>query len=421
LALSVPPSPIAGEVGAVPFSEPDGGVWITLGSDAFATLTADGDLRYGLEPLRALAERSGVVLTRVAGSDIERVSGRLHQAFRRCPGFIVHDSIVEALSALAGADRAAEPIALSIDQGPWVERLEMSLGGLSILGTIQTLSTDFVNRYYQDSSGVAAAQWIHDQWQTLAAGHPEVTVELYGHSQWAQPSVILAIPGTSLADEVVVLGGHLDSISPGSSNPGFLAPGADDNASGIAVLTAVIRAALQQGFRPQRTVQFMGYAAEEVGLEGSGEIAAAYDAAGVDVVAVLQLDMTGYQGSVEDIGLIGDHVDPTLTNFVRDLVATYQPELTWVSTTCGYACSDHASWTARGFAAAMPFESRVGQHNPEIHTTDDTLATLGNSAAHALKFARLAAAFLVEVAKPAEIFADGFESGTTDRWTTTVP
>lgn len=398
-------------------ADPD--VWITLGADAFATLAADGGLRYDLRPF---AERSGVVLTRVASGDLERLSRRLHEAHRRCGGFIVHPTLGDALDALVPVDRApAGPPTLTIDQAPVVQRLQGAIGELQILGSVGALSTDFANRYYQHPSGVAAAQWIHDLWQSLAADRAEVTVELYPHADWAQPSVVLTLPGSTWPDEIVVLGGHLDSIAGGSGNPNFSAPGADDNASGIAALSEVVRVAMQQGFRPRRTVQFMGYAAEEVGLRGSGEIAAAYLAAGVDVVAVLQLDMTGYPGSVEDVGLLSDHVSPTLTAFVADLIAAYQPELTWTSTACGYACSDHASWNQRGFPAAMPFESRVGQHNPQIHTPLDTLDTLGNSAAHARKFARLAAAFMVEVAKSADIFADGFESGSTERWSDSVP
>jgi hypothetical protein len=52
---------------------------------------------------------------------------------------------------------------------------------------------------------------------------------------------------------------------------------------------------------------------------------------------------------------------------------------------------------------------------------NDNVGTLGNSAAHAYKFARLAAAFMVEIAKSAVVFEDGFETGTTEHWTTAVP
>ena len=41
----------------------------------------------------------------------------------------------------------------------------------------------------------------------------------------------------------------------------------------------------------------------------------------------------------------------------------------------------------------MPFESRSRHRNRTIHTAKDTLETSGNNAAHALKFARLDAAF----------------------------
>ncbi|MCP3911619.1 MAG: M20/M25/M40 family metallo-hydrolase, partial [Actinomycetia bacterium] len=262
-----------------------------------------------------------------------------------------------------------------------------------------------------------------DLWQGYAQGRAGVSVDLVAHSGINQPSVVLTIPGTSLAGEVVVLGGHLDSTAFGSGNPEFLAPGADDNASGIAVLSEVIRVAMAAGFFPQRTVQFMGYAAEEIGLVGSQDIAAAYQAAGTDVVAVLQLDMTGYFGSVEDIGILSDFTDGTLTAFLGELVDTYQPELLWTTTACGYGCSDHAAWHLEGFPAAMSFESRFGQHNPEIHTTADTLATLGDNVDHAYKFARLGLAFMVEIGKGAivGVFADGFESGSTAAWSQTVP
>jgi leucyl aminopeptidase len=401
------------------------GIWITLGADAFDTLVELPDLRFDSRPLARVAEASGVVVTRVHAADLDRISAEMHEVYRRCAGFMVHPSLAAARQELArlaedGAPRV--PMAYTIDQGSLVNRLEAALEEPPMLDTIDHLSNDFNNRYHAHPSGTAAAQWIFDQWQTLAQGRPDVTVELYAHTSTPQPSVILTIPGVGLPDEFVVLGGHLDSTASGSGNPDFLAPGADDDASGIAVLTEVIRVAMAEDFRPRRTVQFMAYAAEEIGLVGSGEIATAYQAAAVDVVAVLQLDMTDYFGSVEDIWLLSEQwTDTALTNFLSDLVEVYLPELQWSTTACGYGCSDHASWDSRGYPAAMPFEARFGQHNPEIHTTDDTLATLGNSVAHAHKFARLGVAYLVEVAKSSAIFADGFESGTTDLWSTVVP
>ena len=80
--------------------------------------------------------------------------------------------------------------------------------------------------------------------------------------------MILTIQGTTFPSEVVVLGGHQDSIA-GSNCTTSRSPGADDDASGIATLSEVIRAAMALGYQPERTVKFMAYAAEEVGLRGS--------------------------------------------------------------------------------------------------------------------------------------------------------
>ena len=398
-------------------------VWITVGADAFEMLQHADEIRVDAQSLRAHQEANEVVVTEVRSADLEKISALIHQYFQRCSGFMVHPDVDHALETLKGPRiRRGASIDYRLDQQPAVLSLQPRLQSSNIRETIERLSTDFNNRYYGHPTGRAAAEWIRDLWQGYATGRDNVTVELVEHS-WTQPSVVLTLEGAYYPDEIVVLGGHLDSISSGSSNPDFLAPGADDNASGIATLSEVARVLLTQGFQPSRTVQIMGYAAEEVGLLGSRDIADAYQAAGANVVGVLQLDMTAFNGSPEDIGLLSDFTNSDLTAFVSQLVDTYQPELASVSTACGYGCSDHASWHREGYPAAMAFESRFGQHNSSIHSTGDTLTTLGNSADHALKFSRLALAFAVEISTDdlGEMFFDGFESGELSAWSSVEP
>jgi leucyl aminopeptidase len=120
---------------------------------------------------------------------------------------------------------------------------------------------------------------------------------------------------------------------------------------------------------------------------------------------VLQLDMTGYEGSANDIYLISDNTNADQNTFLGDLVDTYLPTLTRGTTACQYGCSDHASWHSRGYAASFPFEAYFRpfppnpQYNPFIHTQNDTLANIGNNANHAVKFSKLAAAYMAELAK----------------------
>ena len=211
---------------------------------------------------------------------------------------------------------------------------------------------------------------------------------------------MLTIPGSEKPEEIVVLGGHLDSINGMWGGEANRAPGADDNASGIAVLTESLRVLAASGFRPRRTVEFMGYAAEEVGLRGSKEIAASYSKQGKKVAAVIQFDMTNYKGSDKAIYLLTDHVDPGVTDFLGKLIDAYA-QVPWSTTKCGYACSDHASWTRSGYPSSAAFESAFDGMNRDIHTDRDTLSKSGGTAEHSVSFAKLAAAFAAEVAKVA--------------------
>ena len=102
-------------------------------------------------------------------------------------------------------------------------------------------------------------------------------------------NVIAEVPGTSRADEIVVLGAHYDTV-PGS-------PGANDNASGVAVMLA-LAATFQD--RPQaRTLRFVAFANEEHPFfrtrdMGSQAYVRALQEAGDDVRAAISLDGVGY-------------------------------------------------------------------------------------------------------------------------------
>src|SRR5690606_30300109 len=128
-------------------------------------------------------------------------------------------------------------------------------------------------------------------------------------------------------------------------------------------------------------------------------IAQSFQDQGVNVVGVLQLDMTNYAvGASDDMQLITDYSNAGLQQFVRDVFDEYLAPLglTRGTYTCGYACSDHASWTSAGFPSAMMFEAGF---NNDIHTPDDTLANMGDTAAPSVALAKLGLGFLGELAK----------------------
>ncbi len=388
-----------GSAGAqkLPAGEGGRGIWITLAERDLAVLHESKSLGGWEGALEVHATHDGLVLARLPEERLEALGKAVHQSLKRCGGFVAHPSREAALDALyLRPEFASLAVSYTIDNTAVAQALLAAVQPANILSTINLLAGN-TTRYYTTTGGVNAANQLKARWEGYAAGRSDVTVELFTHPTWAQPSVIATITGTSLPGEVVVIGGHLDSINSSSPTTGT-APGADDDASGVASLTEAFRAAMASGYRPQRTVKLMAYAGEEAGLRGSGEIAANYLANGVNVVGVLQLDMTNYKGSAPDIVLVSDNTNAAQNTFLENLIDTYLG-LSRSTTACGYACSDHASWHSRGFAASIPFEALINQYNPRIHTANDTLANSDATAGHAAKFARLTAVYMAELAK----------------------
>ncbi|MCW5580091.1 MAG: M20/M25/M40 family metallo-hydrolase [Luteimonas sp.] len=348
---------------------------------------------------------NALVVAETRAWQLPGISHGIHERERHCGGFFAFATRADAEAFLRG-ERAVKALLekaadYGIDNGatvaPWLSQVQEA----NIRGTIQHLSTAWPNRYYASTHGTSAALWIRDHWLALANGRPDVSAELFTTcgNCGGQPSVILTVQGNEWPDEIVVVGGHLDSISNSGSGNNMNAPGADDDASGIATITEVVRIALASGWKPKRTVKFMGYSAEEVGLRGSNAIAQSFRSQGLDVVGVLQLDMTNNgAGSQYAMRLMTDNSSPALQNFVARLFDTYLAPLglSRGTDTCGYACSDHASWTSAGYPAAMMAEPTFFTR---LHTTTDTLAYMGNSAAVSVNFAKLGLAFVGELGK----------------------
>ncbi|KVZ15873.1 M28 family metallopeptidase [Burkholderia stagnalis] len=380
-------------------------VWITLGDSALRQLQrvdAGVTAAYSTTVVAGktdsgVARRETVHVVQIDDASLGELAAAVHRTRGHGPGFVVHDSYDEArqalqpLPAVLAKQAAAEYKVANVSQiSTWIQQLQAS----NIVGTITSLS-GFTNRYYTTSHGVAASDWLALQWKQLANGRADVTVEQFAHASWPQKSVILTIKGSDASAGTVVLGGHLDSTV-GRTTENTRAPGADDDASGIASLTEALRVLLANNYKPKRTIKFIGYAAEEAGLLGSKAIAKQFRAQNANVVGVLQLDMTNYKGDAKDIYLITDYTNAAQNTYLSNLARTYLPELTVGTSQCGYACSDHASWNAQGYPASLPFEADQND-SPYIHTVNDTLANSDRQANHALKFGKLALAYAVDL------------------------
>ena len=366
-------------------------VYITIGSDALPILSKNKILTS-----KSLKSEKGISLLQVPQSEILKISELMHKNFHRCGGFIYYPNLESAKEAFIEPSENKNNLAeYSIDQEIVVNSYLKKVNSEYILNTIKKLSS-YQNRYFQSHLGVDSQSWIKSNWESIIKNYENARVENFTH-EYIQPSVILTIQGSKYPDDIIVLGGHGDSISNDRGNNNEKnAPGADDNASGIAVLTEIIRVLASEGYRPEKTIKFISYAAEEVGLRGSNEIARRMKSTNSKVIGVLQFDMTNFIGPDGKINLISDFTNQNQNVFLGKLIDKYV-QSPWTFSKCGYACSDHASWTNSGFAASFPFESSVNGSNPHLHTKEDTLDKSNNTAEHAMKFAKLGISYLIEL------------------------
>ncbi|CDZ98846.1 Transferrin receptor and related proteins containing the protease-associated (PA) domain [Phaffia rhodozyma] len=262
--------------------------------------------------------------------------------------------------------------------------------------------TSFYTRYYRSDTGKQSSEWLLAKVEQYIADAPKevrehVSVQAFPHT-WAQTSVIATFTPKNKENRkapVTVVGAHCDSTN---MLPFLRSPGADDDGSGTATTLEAFRALVASGYIPETPLQFMWFSAEEGGLLGSQAISQKLAADGVAVKAMIQMDMTAWvkQGTEEVVGIITDFVDPDLTAFNKAIVDRYL-NIPWKETKCGYACSDHASFSKAGFQSSFTIESTFENSNKNIHSANDKFDHPEFSFTHMLEFSKLAVGFAVEL------------------------
>jgi hypothetical protein len=189
------------------------------------------------------------------------------------------------------------------------------------------------------------------------------------------------LTGTMRPGEVVIIGAHLDSLSPDAL---VNAPGADDNATGSAAVLAA--ADIFSAYRFERTVRFVLFTGEEQWLLGSQSYAQAARARGENIVAVYNMDMLGYEdagGPVVELHTrtlsdTGYSADLAIVNVFTSVVATYGlvRQLTPEHVADNMKLSDHASFWNVSYPAILAIEDWQGDFNPNLHKTSDRISAL---------------------------------------------
>lgn len=237
--------------------------------------------------------------------------------------------------------------------------------------------------------------------EKIGGGNFSIRMDRFVHEGRELDNVEAELRGTE-SEEIVLVTAHLDSTATSSHTPGDYhpdqdpAPGADDDASGVAavlVIADVIKqlAAIKP---PKRTIRFVLFNAEEHGLVGSKAYARTQAALAAPIIGVYQMDMIGYNVAPPRSFEVHVGYMPSADVQSRSLVLAERMKrlMTTVSSNLelpqiyiqpdpAAGRSDHASFHERGYAACVTSEdffigpepgSPAAEANPNYHKDKDT-------------------------------------------------
>ena len=184
-------------------------------------------------------------------------------------------------------------------------------------------------------------------------------------------NVIARLPGSdpALAKEIVVFGAHYDHLGRGHTGQSLdpeaqdeIHNGADDNASGTSALLELAQA--MTAARPRRTIYFVAFSGEEMGLLGSAHFVKQPPVPLERIVSMINLDMIGRLNKDKlEVGGVGS--SPGFPDLVKRVCEPHGLKLRL--TKSGFGPSDHASFYGAGVPVLFFF---TGLH-AEYHRPND--------------------------------------------------
>jgi Zn-dependent M28 family amino/carboxypeptidase len=267
----------------------------------------------------------------------------------------------------------------------WITRLS---GQEPVLldGVPTTIATRNSLPTFMGASNARAFDYLTDRLQDLAPDSSQVTIETYpttyGYTSYTWKNLVYTQPGRTHPEEEVLLVAHFDDRSQSSW---INAPGADDNATGVAALLEAAR--LLRAYTFDRTIRLVWFSGEEQNMRGSQAYVGQHKTA--DIKAVINLDMIGYDhdndrcfelhtGSLAGSDRIAKcFVDTIRSCGLRLTSEVLHANASWIS--------DQASFWEKGIPAVWAWENFSDQRqpggcgvdrNPYYHHITDTLAEL---------------------------------------------
>lgn len=252
----------------------------------------------------------------------------------------------------------------------------------SVQAYMQSLE-DFGTRFCLADNRREVAEWIQNKF--ISFGYEDTRLDSFQLSVqypgWSgnwyhtwQYNVEATYHGYATPDQVYIVGAHHDAIVPSSSNPFLNAPGADDNASGVAGALEIARIMKTYGYVPESTIKFVTFAAEELGLHGAWDYADKAAAENMDIKLMLNNDMISYCTLPESQWKVQIQKYPNsqwATNLAKYIINNFTI-LGYTETSQSIQYSDSWAFYSNGYPAIFFIED---QFTPYYHTVNDLVST----------------------------------------------
>jgi hypothetical protein len=183
-------------------------------------------------------------------------------------------------------------------------------------------------------------------------------------------NVIATLQGSTESDSVCIIGGHYDNIL-ASGDPFTIVPGANDNASGVAVTLEIARVMKKNGFKPRNSIKFIAFGSEELGLYGSHAYAADSRQTLQKIMLMLNNDMVAYDPDISmsswTVNIINYNNSLNLRKQAEQLCSKYTG-IKYTNNNSSAAYSDSYPFFLNGFKTLFFISAKT---DPNYHTLND--------------------------------------------------
>lgn len=248
---------------------------------------------------------------------------------------------------------------------------------------------DFVTRYVVTDSCWAAGYWIRDRF--FEYGYADTRLDTFRQWTWQDSvdavNVLAYKEGAARPREYVVLGGHYDSVTTDNfSDPDAPAPGAEDNASGVAGVLEAAR--ILADVDTERSIIFACWSGEEEGLWGSRHFVRNAVAESLDIVLYLNMDCIGYDAPpLPDAIVFADSSALAVAAWMCD-IARDHTGYEFEPAVQPLGASDQNSFWEAGYNV---LDTATDLSSPYMHTSEDLLVNMDPVYATALAAVNVAA------------------------------